>query len=147
MEQLRKMEMELSTQGSAKSWEGMVRSSPFEVLPESQVQAALGFAQAAFPRFREWRYCNQEDGQHDQFCLWGEYVHGEGYEAPRFYVTFDRWEHQWGAHLTMGQHAFMWSSADFGDAQVLQTRGHAELDQAILELKQKMAHLFSQLGA
>jgi len=37
---------------------------------------------------------------------------------PRtFFITLDTYEQQQSVHLTIGQHAYLWSSADMGDGK------------------------------
>lgn len=45
------------------------------------------------------------------------------------------------------QHTYYWSSADYGDADLLDTAPCESLDQAIVELKAKMVELFRAFSA
>jgi hypothetical protein len=36
-----------------------------------------------------------------------------------FFITLDTYEEHWYGHLTIGQHCYLWSSADVGDAHLV----------------------------
>jgi hypothetical protein len=59
--------------------------------------------------------------------------------------TADTHESTWTGHLTIGQHCFFWSSADYGDAHLLDTGSCATLEDAMAILKTRMNHLFEAL--
>jgi hypothetical protein len=62
---------------------------------------------------------------------------------PRsFFITFDTFETTWSGHLTIGQHCFFWSSADVGDAHLLDTGPCATLEEALATLKHQIVELF-----
>jgi hypothetical protein len=64
-------------------------------------------------------------------------------ECVRVSVTpFDTHEGTWTGHLTFGRHCFYWSSADFGDAHLLDTGPCSTLEEAIAIFKQRIADLF-----
>ncbi|MBV8523748.1 MAG: hypothetical protein JOY71_16770, partial [Acetobacteraceae bacterium] len=66
---------------------------------------------------------------------------------PRiFFVTFDAYEASWAGHLSIGKPCYFWSSADCGDANLLDTRPCATLEDAITSLKRQMADLFTALS-
>jgi hypothetical protein len=67
---------------------------------------------------------------------------------PRlFFVTFDTHETSWSGHLTIGQHCFFWSSADVGDAHLLDTDPCSTLEDAITALKRQIVDLFDAFSA
>lgn len=61
----------------------------------------------------------------------------------RFFITFDKnYENKWQGCLTIGQHSYLWSSADVGDAHLLDTELCETLEEAIVVLKAKMLELW-----
>jgi hypothetical protein len=65
---------------------------------------------------------------------------------PRcFFVTFDTHGTHWAGHLSIGKPCYFWTSADLGDAYLLETGDCATLEDAIASLKQRMTVLFSAL--
>lgn len=114
-------------------------------LSDHEAARALDVARGAFPDLT-WEYANQEDGEHDHFCLWGERAFDEeSYHPRRFFVTFER-DDGWRGHLTIGQHAYMWTSADFGDAYLASTSPRGSLEEAIGALKAEVTSLFAALA-
>ncbi|TLY38788.1 MAG: hypothetical protein E6K60_00005 [Nitrospirae bacterium] len=80
---------------------------------------------------------------HDiQHALWGQWVlHPEEPMARHFYITFATHAAHWSGHLTIGQHYYWWTSADVGDAHLLDTEEYATLEEAIVALQAEMARL------
>jgi hypothetical protein len=62
---------------------------------------------------------------------------------PRyFFITFDTYEETWHGHLTIGQPCYLWSSADVGDAHLLDTESCKTIEDAIEALKAEIVNLF-----
>jgi hypothetical protein len=118
------------------------------ILNEHQIRQSLDTAKAAFPRFGNWQYNNEENPDYCGFALWGELVQDETESMPRhFFLTFDTYKKKWRGHLTIGQHQYFWSSADFGDANLLGTDECATLEEAIAALRAEIADFFAALQA
>lgn len=108
-------------------------------LPGPQVGRAVKAVREAFTGFSEWDSVNEDDGDHFGFTVWGERL----LEGDRvFYVTLEQTAMGWRGHLTMGQHFYMWTSADFGDACLASTETCASLDEAVAALKAEISSLF-----
>ncbi len=118
------------------------------ILTEHEVQQAIKQAETAFPNFADWEYNNDETNKdYFGFSLWGEYTPDPEEDMPRhFYITFDFCEEKWGV-LSIGQHSYFWSSADCGDAYLLNTESCNTLEDAIVALKAEMAALFRGFSA
>jgi len=119
-------------------------------LADHDMQHALERVQAAFPSFTQWAYTNASDDERslDGFALWGQWVlHPEETMARHFYLTFATQAEHWSGHLTIGQHYYWWTSADMGDAHLLDTEACATLEEAIVALKAEMARLCRALSA
>jgi hypothetical protein len=113
------------------------------ILNDEQLQHALELARAAFPVFTRWEHVNEIDEEHSGFTVWGEYVPDPSEHMPRrFYVTLDTYKDMWRGHLTIGQYVYMWSSADFGDAHLLETQRCASIEDAIAALKEEITRFF-----
>jgi hypothetical protein len=86
------------------------------------MQHALERVQAAFPSFTQWTYTNASEDERllDGCSLWGQWVlRPAACMARHFSLTFaTHAEHRWGP-LTIGQHFYLWTSADGGDAHLL----------------------------
>jgi hypothetical protein len=96
----------------------------------------------AFPNLVEWEFCNEADDDHSDFTIWGCLTIREDDEfllQRRFYITFDLYKEQWQGVLTIGQHNYLWTSADFGDAHLLNTSRCSDLGIAIAALKEQIA--------
>ena len=118
------------------------------LLDEVEVRRSLEQAKAAFPRFANWKHNNEVNESYSGFALWGEFILDPDYMMRRrFFVTFDTYKDQWKGHLSIGQHNYFWSSADFGDASLLDTAPCATLGEGITTLKMQMADLFKALSA
>ena len=118
------------------------------ILNDHEICRSLELAKAAFPRFGNWQYSNGENTEYCGFALWGEFVLDPDESLPRhFFVTLDTFQKIWRGHLTIGQHQYFWSSADFGDAHLLGTDDCATLQDAISRLATEIAKLFNAFGA
>lgn len=99
-------------------------------------------ATAAFPHLTNWQYTNEKDGESFGFTLWGEYVlQVQELLSRHFYITFATYEDTWSGHLTIGQHYYLWSSADMGDAHLLDTDACNTLAEAIAALQEAITSL------
>jgi len=117
------------------------------LLTESEIRRSIERAKAAFPCFPDWEHNNEINESHSGFSLWGEFVPNANEPMSRsFFITFDTYEETWTGHLTIGQHCYFWSSADCGDAHLLDTSPCATLEDAITALKRRMADLFTALS-
>jgi len=119
-------------------------------LADHDIQHALARVQAAFPSFTQWAYTNASDDERslDGFSLWGQWVlHPEAFMPRHFYITFATHAEHWSGHLTIGQHYYLWTSADVGAAHLLDTEECATIEEAIDALKAEMAHLCRALSA
>lgn len=119
------------------------------LLTESEIQQVLEQVKTAFPHFTNWEYNNEEHEYYLDFSVWGEFVINPREIMPRhFFVTFySTQENEWRGSLTIGKHSYYWSSADVGDADLLDTEACKSLEQAIAELKTKMVELFKGFSA
>jgi hypothetical protein len=120
------------------------------LLPQSEIDGVLRQVRAAFPNLVEWEYSNEVDAEYFGFTIWGCLVAQEDDESllkRRFYVTFDIYQDRWRGTLTIGQHSYLWTSADVGDAHLVSTEPCASLDEAIAALKVKIADLAKAFSA
>ena len=126
------------------------------LLAHSGIEPVLRQVKAAFPKLSDWEYSNEKDGDYFGFTVWGCLVvptGAESWEQRRFYVTFDilaeqGQEHErWRGTLTIGQHSYLWSSADVGDAHLVNTEPCASLAEAISALKAGIAALAQSFSA
>jgi hypothetical protein len=117
------------------------------LLSETEIRRSLELAKEAFPRFRAWQFNNEVSEFHSGFAVWGELVLDKDTMSPRrFFVTFDVYKSGWKGHLSIGKNNYMWSSADFGDACLLDTDSCATLELAISALKHQTAQLFELIA-
>jgi hypothetical protein len=103
----------------------------------------------ANPSFTQWAYTNASNDERslDGFALWGHWVlHPETCMLRHFYITFATYAEHWSGHLTIGQHYYLWASADVGDAHLLDTAECATFEEAIVALKAEMTHLCRALS-
>ncbi len=113
------------------------------LLTEHQVQEAIEQAKSAFPNLTDWEYKNEINDEYFGFSLWGHFVlNPEDQMSRRFFVTFDTYEEHWNGHVTIGQPCYLWSSADVGDAHLLDTEFCKTLEDAIAALKVEIENLF-----
>lgn len=118
------------------------------ILDKPEIRRSLEVVKAAFPRFADWKYNNEANESYSGFALWGEFVADRGETMPRrFFVTFDTYKQKWRGHLSIGQHNYFWSSADFGDANLLGTNECATLEEAIAALRAGIADFFTAFQA
>ncbi len=116
-------------------------------LSYTEVRRAIELAKIAFPRLEDWEYSNTVDHSYSGFTMWGEFVPDPNEPMPRtFFITFDTHGSSWAGHLTIGKHSYYWSSADCGDANLIDTHHCASLDEAITELKKRMNEVFAALS-
>ena len=102
------------------------------LLSDDEIRRAIHAVQAAFPSFSEWEYSNEPGDFYEGFSLWGTFVPDPDETMPRsFFVTIDTQGTAWAGHLTIGKHCYYWSSADVGDANLLDTHPCATLNDAI----------------
>ena len=110
------------------------------ILKEEEIPKVLNKVKIAFPNFTNWEYNNKIDEyqMYFGFSLWGEYVSN----SKHFYVTFNIFDKTWSGTLSIGKPDYYWSSADFGDACLVNTREYKTLEKAISMLKKRIADLF-----
>src|SRR5205807_2106326 len=113
-------------------------------LTEAEIQRCLALVKAAFPRFTPWEFVNEHNHDYAGFCVWGCCQAGsKTRRSPRFFVTFDSCKGKWKGHLSVGKHCYYWSSADAGDAYLLDTEPCPTLEQAVSALKGRIEGLFA----
>jgi hypothetical protein len=88
------------------------------LLTEPEIQQVLEQVKTAFPFFTDWEYNNEKNAEYFGFSVWSEFViNPEELMPRRFFITLDKnHESKWEGCLTIGQHSYLWSSADVGDA-------------------------------
>jgi len=117
------------------------------LLSKAEMQRSRAFIATAFPHFAAWEVANEVDDNHPGFCIWGCYVpESKVLYSPRFFVTFETFNEYWRGHLTVGKPCYFWSSADVGDAYLLDTEKCASLEEATRGLKRRIADLFASLS-
>ncbi|MBN3992619.1 MAG: hypothetical protein HWQ36_19420 [Nostoc sp. NMS2] len=115
------------------------------ILTESEIKQVLEQVQAAFPNLTNWEYNNEKNDEYFGFSVWGEFViNTEELIMPRrFFITLDtNHEDKWQGCLTIGQPSYLWSSADVGDAHLVDTEPSDTLEEAISALQAKISELF-----
>lgn len=119
------------------------------LLTEPEIQQVLEQVQAAFPNLTNWEYNNEKNDEYFGFSIWGEFVSNPEELMPRrFFITLDTdHEDKWQGCLTIGQHSYLWSSADAGDAHLVDTEPSETLQEAITTLKAKIAELLAAFSA
>jgi hypothetical protein len=118
-------------------------------LADDDIQHALERVQAAFPSLMQWTYTNASDDERSLHgcSLWGQWVlHPETCMARHFSITFATHAEHWSGHLTIGQHYYLWTSADVGDAHLLDTEECSTLAEAIVALKAEITNLCRALS-
>src|ERR1700678_3084880 len=101
------------------------------LLKQEDITRSLKLAKEEFPRLTKWEYSNEIDESYPGFALWAEHVlESEDGLHRCFYVTFTAFESSWTGCLTIGQPSYFWSSADVGDAHLLDTERCATLQEA-----------------
>lgn len=112
------------------------------LLTEPEIQQAIEQAKTAFPHFTDWKYNNEVNGEYFGFSLWGMFdLNPEELMPRRLFITLDTYKESWYGHLTIGQPYYLWSSADVGDANLLDTESCQTLEEAIAALKEEIASL------
>jgi len=118
------------------------------LLTEAEIQRCRALVAAAFPGFAHWGFINERNDSYSGFCIWARYTaKPKTSPSPSFFVTFDTYKENWKGHLTVGKHCYFWSSADVGDAHLLDTEPCATLEEAITELKRRIGGLVAVLLA
>jgi hypothetical protein len=113
------------------------------ILTEPEIQDVLEKVKAAFPNLADWEYQNEVNEDYFGFALWGSFLLNPDELMPqRFFITFYTYKAQWNGSLTIGQHAYLWSSADVGDAHLLGTEECNSVEEAIVTIKTEIAQLF-----
>ena len=111
-------------------------------LTEPEVQHAIAQAKASFPHLTDWEYRNEKDEEYFGFAVWGQFVRNPDDPMPQyFFITLDTYGEHWYGHLTIGQHCYLWSSADVGDAHLVDTASCHTLEEAIMALQMNIAQL------
>ncbi|MCL1474308.1 hypothetical protein [Argonema antarcticum] len=112
------------------------------ILKEPEIHQVLEQVKAAFPNLTDWEYNNEKNQEYFGFSVWGEFVlNAEELMAQRFFITFDTYEDKWRGYLTIGLPNYLWSSANVGDAHLVDTDRCEFLEEAITALKAKIVEL------
>lgn len=120
------------------------------LLTQLELEHVLRQVRTAFPNLVDWEYNNEVDADYFGFTIWGRFVPQEDAESlseRRFYVTFDIYQDKWRGTVTIGQHSYLWTSADVGDAHLVSTEPCASLEEAIAALKVKIADVAKAFSA
>lgn len=113
------------------------------LLTDLEIQKTLEVVKAAFPNFTDWQYVNEVNGEYFGFSTWGKLTLGADVLMQKsFFITLDTYENEWRGALTIGQHSYLWSSADFGDAHLLGVGPCESVEDAIAALKDDIVSLF-----
>ncbi len=117
-------------------------------LTNNELQQAIETVKTAFPYFSDWQYINEPDSDYLGFTMWGKFVINSDEIMSRiFFITFNKYQEKWSGTLTIGQHNYFWSSADFGDAHLLNTTDNYDLlEDAIAALKTEILKFFTALS-
>jgi RNAse (barnase) inhibitor barstar len=92
----------------------------------------------------DWESGSEFDDADTTFRIWGQYAsEPDTSSSPIFFVTFEIEKETWRGHLSIGKHCYYWSSADAGDALLLDTEPLVILEEAIASLKQRITKLFA----
>jgi len=127
---------------SLKSGELIDRSKHL-LLTEPEIQQVIEQAKTTFPNFTDWEYNNKKNESYFGFSLWGQFaLNREDYMPQRFFITFDTNQENWYGYLTIGQPCYLWSSADVGDAHLLNTEACQTIEEAMAALKVEIVNLF-----
>lgn len=109
------------------------------LLNEDKIQEVLEKASTAFPNLTDWEWNNEKNSEYFGFALWGKWVlDPSNFMSQCFFITFETYEDKWRGILTIGQHSYLWSSADVGDAHLLCTDDCDTVDEAITGIKTKI---------
>jgi hypothetical protein len=113
------------------------------LLTEPEIEQVLEQVKTAFPFFGDWEYNNEKNAEYFGFSVWGFVANPEELMSRRFFITLDKThENKWQRCLSIGQHSYLWSSADFGDAHLVDTEPTETLEEAIAALKANMLEVF-----
>ncbi len=114
-------------------------------LTEPEIQQAISQVKAAFPNLTDWEYNEAIEKEYEGFIVAGCYTLEFGkFDHRHFYITIDAPDEFWRGHLSIGMPAYMWTSADFGDAFLVDTEPCQTVEAAIEMLKIQITNL---LGA
>lgn len=116
------------------------------LLTEPEIQQVLEQVKVAFPNLTNWEYNNEKNEEYFGFSIWGQFVINskEIIMTRHFFITLDTdHEDKWQGCLTIGQHSYLWSSADVGDAHIVDTEPSETLEEAITALKAKIVELLA----
>lgn len=117
------------------------------ILTEPQIEQVIEKARLSFPHLTDWESNNEKNDEYFGFSLWGKLVlEPEVMMSRCFYITLDTYKEKWRGSLTIGQHSYLWSSADMGDAHLLSTDDRDSVEEAISALKAEMLKLFQALS-
>ncbi|MBN3870332.1 hypothetical protein [Nostoc sp. JL33] len=118
------------------------------LLTEPEIQQVLEQVKAAFPNLTDWEYNNEKNDEYFGFSVWGQLVVNPQELMPRrFFITLDTYEDKWQGCLTIGQPSYLWSSADAGDAHLVDTEPSETLEETISTLKAKIVELLAAFSA
>lgn len=118
------------------------------VLTEPEIQQVISQMKAAFPNLTDWEYNEAIEEEYEGFIVAGCYTLEFGkFDHRRFYITIDASDEFWRGHLSIGMPAYMWTSADFGDAFLVDTEPCQTIEEAIRQLKVQITNLLSVLCA
>jgi hypothetical protein len=113
------------------------------ILEELEIQQIIEETKVAFPSFTNWQYNNEKNEDYFGFSIWGEFILDANSLTPQcFFITFDTYNEQWQGHLSIGKPCYFWTSADVGDAHLLDTKPCSCLKDAIFILKLEISNLF-----
>ncbi len=115
------------------------------LLSETEIQRCQALVAKAFPRFSHWAFVNERNDSYSGFCVWGRYEAKPDGSCPSWFVTFATYKDQWKGHLSVGKHCYYWSSADVGDALLLDTEPCPRLEETIIALKRDIGGLVAAL--
>ena len=81
-------------------------------------------------------FSSSDDKTEDKRCVYYRLNQGKRKQMSKyFFITLDTYEENWYGHLTIGQPCYLWSSADVGDAHLIDTDSCKTLEHAIATLK------------
>jgi hypothetical protein len=113
------------------------------ILTEAEVQNALEKSKVAFPNLSDWEYQNEANTEYFGFTLWGQFTLTPADPmSQHYFITLGTYKEEWNGYLTIGQHSYLWSSADVGDAHLLGTDPCNSIEETIKELKTEILKLF-----
>jgi hypothetical protein len=118
------------------------------LLTEQAVQKVITQVKAVFPNFADWEYNNETNDAYSGFSLWGQFVLiPEAQMSRHFFITFEIHNEKWRGHLSIGQPCYFWSSADVGDAHLVDPEPCGTLEGAVTALNGEIGDLFRAFSA